>query len=374
MQPVSDRDIEETTMKKIIAILLLFTSSLLVNVVSAAEENNFSGLNTNMVYSISQLQELALNNSRQAQVDDADIKKKEVLVRTVRTDTTAMSDSIQSIIKPLDVALELDIAKRIKQDNLNQLKVDVYKAAMNVLLCEKELAFQEDKLVMAHEKLDMVKSKFQTASIIQNDLDSAQYDFDRNTVNRASVKEKLNSCYLDLRNLLNQTPDALPVKIKDDLQLSAFKDVDVNLWLNSLHKKEASVLKAAGKLELSQTAMTLAEKLYRKGDLTYDSSVMDLENAKLDLALAKNSLNVKVRNLYNDVITRLDNIELASKYVELTRNWMENAQTKYDQGTISKEELLSSKVACLDAEYARYSAIADFNRVNAEFDNLLGRK
>ena len=154
-------------MKKMIAVMTMLTILLSFNITYAAD--------TATENSIVKLQEIAVGSSRQALVDDVDIKKKEMSVRTVRSDGNAMSDSILSITKPIDVNLELDAAKKTKQDHLNQLKVDVYKAAMNIQLSGKEIELQEQKLILAEDKLNMAKVRFKASTITQDDLDTAQY-------------------------------------------------------------------------------------------------------------------------------------------------------------------------------------------------------
>ena len=193
-------------------------------------------------------------------------------------------------------------------------------------------------------------------------------------VNLNNAREKLNSFYLELKKLLNQPLDTNPVKIAGEFKLETFEDLDVDFALNGLYKTETSVYKASGKLDIAQTAMDIAAKLYRKGDLTYDNSALDLEEAKLDYAGAKTALDVKVKNKYNDMVNKTDNVELAGKYAELAEKKLANAQVKYDKGTISKEVYMSAKEASLDAEYAELSAIVDFNGVWAEFRNMVGNR
>ena len=359
-------------MKRMIAIMTLLTILLTFNSTYATDNESVGSLEPNTAYTVAKLQEIAEGSSRQALVDDVDIKKKEMSVRTVTADTGAMSDSIRSITKPMDVKLELEAAKRTKQDHLNQLKVDVYKAAMNIQLSGKEIALQEQKHTLANDKLEMAKARFKASTITQDDLDSAQYNVESSKVNLTTAKEKRNALYLELKSLLNQPLDTAPVKITEDLKLVAFEDLDVDFALNSLYKTETSVYKASGKLDIAQTAMDIAAKLYRKGDLAYDNSVLDLNEAKLDLAGARTALDVKVKNKYNDLVNKLDNVELAGKYSELAQKKLANAQIKFDKGTISKEAYMSIKEASLDAEYAKFSAFVDFNGAREEFRNMLG--
>ncbi len=338
---------------------------------TAAAINITSVIKADTVYTIVMLQEMAAGASRRAMMDDVEIKKKDMAVRTVRSDSTAMSDSIRSVTRPMEVKLELEAARKTKQDNLNKLRAEVYRAALSIQLSGKEIELQEQKLAIANDKLEMAKARFRAAAITRDDLDSVQYSVDSCKVNLTGAREKLNSLYLELRSLLNQPLDTAPVKLEADLEPEAFEELDVDLALSSLYKNETSVFKASGKLDVAQKAMEIASKLYREGDLAYDNCVSDLEEAKLDLAGAKTALEVKVRNAYNDMANRLDNVELAVKYAELAGKKLANAQVKYNRGTIGREAFLSAKEGSMDAEYAKFSAIADFNVSRMELRNML---
>jgi outer membrane protein TolC len=354
-------------MKRIIATVILFTFVLSFNCIYAADQSSIPNPTT-----IAKLQEIAMSNSRQAVIDDVDIKKKEMAVRTVRT-TADMSDSILSITKPMDVQLELDVSKKTKQDNLNLLKVDVYIAATNIQLCRKEIELQEYKLEIAQEKLKMAQARLKAATVTQDVVDSAQYDVDSCKVDLENIKEDLNSYYLELKRLLNQPLDTTAIVIKDELKQEAFEDIDLEYTLINLYKQETSVYKASGKLEIAQTAMETASKIYVKGNKYYDNCAIDLEEAELDFSAAKTALDVKVKNKFYDMENRLDDIELAKKYTELSRKKLANAQTKYDKGTITKESYLSAKEAVMDAEYKELSAIVKFNATKVEFKNTIGK-
>ncbi len=325
----------------------------------------------NNTYTIGELQEIAVSNSRQALADDMDIKRKEMAVRTVRSDVQSMSDDILSITKPMDVKLELDVAQRTKQDHFNQLKIDVYKAALNILLCEKEIAMQEQKLATAEEELKMATARFKAATITQNDLDSAQYSADDSKVSLANTKEKLDSLYLEMKKLLNQPLNTVPVKIKGEIKQDKFEDVDVDFQINRIYATETSVYKASGKLDIATTAMGIAKKAYLEGVLFYDNAAMDLKEAEYDLTAAKTALEVKVKNYYNTLVNDLDDLKLAGQYTDLMKKKFSNSEIMYKKGTISKDEFNKAKDALLDAQFAELSSIVEFNGARADFRNAI---
>jgi hypothetical protein len=331
-----------------------------------------SGFEAYREYTIGELQEIAVGNSRQALVDDVEIKKKEMAVRTVRSDINAMSDSILSVTKPMDVKLELEVAKRTRQDRLNQLKVDVYKACMNILLCSRKIEMREKKLSMAEKQLDMARARFDAAMVTRDDVDFTQYAVDSSKVDLANARDELDSLHLELKKLLNLELDASPIKIAGEIKQDDMIKADTDMILDRLYETETSVFRAAGKLEIARTAMGIAAKLYREGDLYYDNAVLDLEEAELDYSAAKTALEAKVKNAYNDMANRVDGLELAKKYTELTAKKLESVKIKYEKGTVSMEDYIKAEEALLDAELAGLSAIIEYNAARAVFVNISG--
>lgn len=373
-------------MKKIItSVLLTFILSLSFTYAAGAETDSSGNsgstgtttvaaalvMDINKTYAIAELQEIAVSNSRQALADDMDIKRKEMAARTVHSDVQAMSDEILSITKPMDLKLQLDVAQRTKQDNFNQLKVDVYKAALKILLCEKEIVTQEQKLATAEEELKMAAARFKAATITQNDLDSAQYSVDDRKVNLMNTKEKLDSLYLEMKKLLNQQLNTVPVKIGGEIKQEKFEDIDVDFQINRIYATETSVYKVSGKLDIARTAMDIAKSKYQEGILFYDNVAMDLKEAEYDLTSAKTALEVKVKNYYNTMVNDLDDLQLAGQYTDLMKKKLSNSEIMFKKGTISKDDYNKAKDALLDAQFAELSSIVAFNGARADFRNVI---
>jgi outer membrane protein TolC len=289
----------------------------------------------------------------------------------MHSDIQAMSDEILIVTRPMDLKLQLDVAQRTKQDHFNQLKVDVYKASLNILLCEKEIATQEQKLATAEEELKMATARFKAATITQNDLDSAQYSVDDKKVSLANSKEKLDSLYLEMKKLLNQPLDTVPVKISGEIKQEKFEDTDVDFQINRIYATETSVYTASGKLDIAKTAMDIAKSKYQEGILFYDNVAMDLKEAEYDLTSAKTALEVKVKNYYNTMVNDLDDLQLAGQYTDLMKKKLSNSEIMYNKGTISKDDYNKAKDALLDAELAELSSIVAFDGARADFRNVV---
>jgi len=58
------------------------------------------------------------------------------------------------------------------------LKLDVYKAALDKLLVEKELDTEKAKLDILSEKYSMAEARYKEGKITENDLNDAKYALD----------------------------------------------------------------------------------------------------------------------------------------------------------------------------------------------------
>lgn len=336
------------------------------NVSEAAAAGTVLVQNTS-IYTVEELWNIAAANGRQAVADDLDIKKKEMAARTVRSDSMAMSDSILSVIRPMEVALDVEVAVKVKQEHLEQLKLDVYKTAMNILLCEEEIKLKEQKLTSAREQLNSALAKLEAGTAAQDDVDTARYNADSSGLSLSGAREKLDSLYLEMRRLLNQPLSGGTIRISDRISPLPFEAADTDALYKSLCNAESSVYKAKGAFTIAGAAMDIAGKLYKKGDLYYDSAELDLKEAELEYAGAVTALEVKVKNMYNDALNRLDNLELAGMYAELASKRLDAAKAKYDSGAVSRDVYIKAGETLLDAEHARAAATVEFNGIWMEF-------
>ena len=95
--------------------------------------------------------------------------------------------------------------------------------------------------------------------------------------------------HLELKKVLNLELDANPIKIAGEIKQDDMIKADTDMILDRLYETETSVFRAAGKLEIARTAMEIAAKLYREGDLYYDDAVLILRRRSLIIQRQKPS-------------------------------------------------------------------------------------
>ena len=349
----------------LLALIFTFTSAAM-----AASETS-AGL------TLEEAQKQALVNSRQAVIDDLEIKAKETALKQVKEDADMTGDTygadavlsarINKEVKPMQAEAALAVAKRAKKDNSEQLKLDVNSAFLDIFLAQKELENANKKLDFAKERLTMAETRYAAKTITEDDLKTAQYNVETKQLDVYSVQEKLKTLDMQLKNLLNQPLDGDVLAIAGKIELQNLAEIDINKVVADYLETDTNTFKAAEAYKAVKKTMDLTEALFKAGDKTYDDNRTGLETASRDYADAKSSREVNIRNTYNDLLSLKDAADLSANYVILAGQKLNNVNIRYDKGLVSKDAYMAEQENYLDAEYANYKAINGFNTKKAEF-------
>lgn len=355
-------------MKRIItAVIIAFL--LLLPTVSLADTKVIS-------LTIDEAQKLAVENSKQASLDDIDIKNKQTIIDNSKYDLQFQSgdsedNAYKENVKPLEIETNLEVAKKNRVNNINTLKLNVYKTALDIILAEKQLDAEEQKLDILKQKLDMAKAKYSQKMNTQNDVNDSQYSYDSKNIDVEKVQDFLASLYLNFKKLLNLPLDDSAIQIKDDLIYNELDTIDIELIITKVESSNISIYEKEQIIKQKQNNLDNIIKYRGQGTTNYYDAQYDLESAKIDLDDAKNNLEINIRNKDNELQNTDDKAELSASYADLVNKKFKVSEIKYKNGTISKETYLTDKQNYLDALYQKYTAIHDCNIIKAEFNNLI---
>lgn len=360
-------------MKRIAYIVLLLALIFTFTSVAGAAETS-AGL------TLEEAQKQALANSRQAAIDDLDIKAKETALEQAKEDAgmagdtygayAVLSSRISKEVTPAQAETTLAVAVRTKKDNAEQLKLNVTTVFQNIFLAQKELDNENKKLAFAKERLAMAQTRYAAKTITEDDLETAQYNVETKQLDIYNVQEKLKTLDMQLKNLLNLPLEGDMLVAAGEIKLQNLIDIDINKVVADYLETDTKTFKAAEDYKAAKKTMDLTEELLDAGDQTYDDNRTALETASRNYADAKSSRETDIRNTYNELLNLKDTADLSVKYVALASSKLDNARIRYDKGLISKDAYMSEQENYLGAEYANYKAICDFNNKKAEFVNM----
>jgi len=363
-------------MKRFVYILLVLIIMLTVTTGAAAQS---SGNKTELT--VEEAQKIALENSRQAIMDDLDIKAKEIALEQAKVDArlagyrygseNVTANRIKMDVNVFESEVRLEEAKRAKEDNAKKLKLDVKSTFLNILLTQKELEIETKKLEYARERLKMAQAKYAAKMITQDELDSAKYNAESKENMVKGVQSKLQTLDMQFKSLLNVPLGGEMLKLKGTIELEDFPALNINAVVIVNDDLDPNVFSAEKKYEAAQKTMELTEKMLRTGSPYYESNKINLDAAFRDYEAAVRNWEVSIRNAYNDLKNYWDSAALASKYEEIMRKKADNEKIKFEKGQINRDAYLSSEEQYLDALFSKYKAIVDFNIKKGEFLNRI---
>jgi hypothetical protein len=170
---------------------------------------------------------------------------------------------------------------------------------------------------------------------------------------------------------LNLPIDQKPINITGEITYATEKNNDVDKLVADALDKDLDVFQRVEDLKARDKAFEMAGKYYIKGDSEYDQAEFDIQNANAKIIEAKTSLEVNIRNKYNDLLSAEESVVLADKYLALAGKKLDISITKLKNGMIDTLSNLNEKLNYIDAQYKRLSAVASYNTVKVDFEDML---
>lgn len=331
-------------------------------------------------YTSESAEDVAIEGSKQLLIDELDIQVKESNLEEAKEEATKndypggsrvdrLKRSIIVKVDPLVAEANLEVAKKQKEDNTRVLKKNIYIGLMDILLAEKELEMEQEKLIIIQAKYQIAKDKYDKELTTEYDVFDYEYQVDNKQIDILNVQDKLQLAKYEFNRLLNQDLDQV-VEIEGSLTLEESSELDL-IMIEDILNNDTAVYEKTQDLIAKEITFDLTAIDYKDYTKEYKEANYEQEIARLDFDDTKVNLEVNIRNQFNVLLNKMDQYELAVKYLEIITNKLRADELKFENGMIAKVELLSQKEAYLDAEYQMYVAIYDFNTAKLDFDNMI---
>lgn len=362
-------------MKKIAGLVM--TIVLICSMVSPA----YAGTGDKETLTLEEAIEMAVENNRQNTIDDLEIRVKEVQLKQARENAAMTGDAygpervlenrIRKEVRPMEAQTALEVARLRKEDNRRKRALEVYEVFCNILLAEKELEKETQKLDIQKEKLEFAKARHAAGKLSADALAEAEYRVISKSADLESIREKIRSLETRLKLLLDMDLDDELPELKGEIKVVLLREVDIEKVLETSLQFDTSVYEAAGRYNAANLTMQFTEELFRAGQATYDTNKSNLEKALRDYESALKNREVEIRNSYNELLNIRDSLALADRYVDLCMKKLDSAKVKYEKGMIDKEAYLSAKETYIDALFSRERARCDYIIKKENFLSLI---
>jgi len=321
---------------------------------------------------------IAINNSMQCEIDDLNIVIKEEALKQANENAAFLGDAFgaqkilnNKIIKEVrtfEAETNVEVAKKTKEDNISNLKVNIQKAVQGLLIAQIELAIENNRLDIMLERYNLLESKLKQELITENDLVDIEYSIENKRIDIVKVGEKIESIKNDIKKLLNIPFSSDLMKIDTDIKFELLKHIDENKAVSNALSNSTSIYKLTKDVEAKQKVLGLTGQYFSASDISYISAKYALEQVKASLEDTKLSLEVSVKNSYSNLLNQRDRVYLAEKYFGIVSKKFDLAQVKYKNGMLTTDALLSAKEALINAEYQRYNTIYSYNLSKIDFE------
>jgi hypothetical protein len=359
-------------MKKLLFIILITFFTILNTQVFAVDESS--------QLSIEKAQIIAVENSKQLQIDDYNIKSGESVLRDAKdavgkwraysTLIEVLNNEIRDQVAPLEAESNIEVERKVKLKDINNIKLDTYKQITDFLLLQKQLEKENQMLSILQKKYDISNSQFSIGKITESDFYDIQYNLENKKVDIENLNRDINSKEINIKSLLNMPFDDTVLIFSDELKAVEIGTIDISALVLNAIANDGSIYKSIQDVKYKDMILSLTEEHYKEGESTYDTNRVALESAKLSLENLEARLETNIRNKYNDLLNAKDSVDLADKYLLLQEKKLKNALIKFDKGILSKSNVLQQQELNIDAQYQKFAAIHAFNIIKAEFDNM----
>ena len=332
--------------------------------------------------SLEQAIEIAINNSIQYKIDDINIALKEEALRQAKENAVFLGDAygterilnnrIIKEVRPFEAEIALEIAKKTKEDNINNLKTNVKKAVQNLLMAQIEKAIETKRLDILFERYELLKGKLKQGIITENDLTDIEFSIENKRMDIIKAGEKIERAENNIKKLLNLPFDSKLINIKENMKFELLKYIDANKAVNDAINNSTSIYKLIKDIEVKEKILDLTGQYFPETNIDYITAKYNLEDAKAALDEAKINIEVSVKNSYSNLLNLRDRVYLAEKYIAIVGEKLKLAELKYKNGLITTDALINAKEALINAEYQRYTAIYNYNLSKIDFEAMCG--
>jgi hypothetical protein len=331
--------------------------------------------------------ETAVKNSIQPALDDFNIKAKESALEKAKDDAIkgfiggtnqqVVENNIMKKVAPLEAETALEVARREKADHERQLKADVYQEMMRVLLAQESVALKKQKFALTEEKLKIDRVQFQEGLIAEADITNEELALSVDKLDLVKAETQLKSNILDVKQRLHVELDD-ENKIVFDYALNKVGThyvlgfFNLNRAIEKAAENDTGVYGRQKAVEHAQMKLELTKEYLKPGNSFFDQKEYEVEAAQKALYDTKTTLEVNIRNAYNDLLTALDALELANKKLDLENSRLNVLKTKLNAGIISRRDMIDTEISVVSKQQEVLQAICDFNVKNDILRNLLG--
>lgn len=283
----------------------------------------------------------------------------------------AMADLLlnPSVISKLSAENSWKWAQREVEINLSELALSIEEAYYNVLRAEQALRLAQSGAERAKKQLDDIQIRFSLGMVAEIDLLQAQLEAEQAEQEINNASRDLELAWQNLNSLIAVNPGTR-FELTSALSFSPV-EIDFEKSLNYAHSHRLEIQQAEDNLKLAEKKVEVSNTPYTPS-LDKEAAQLEKEQRSIQLAKARESIELEVREAYFTLKNAEEQVPLREKALQVARENLNIAQARFENGAITTLDLLEAQYNLYQAEISYLQSIYDYNVSLARFFTKLG--
>jgi hypothetical protein len=279
-------------------------------------------------------------------------------------------------VMPLEAESRIISEKLLQSQEPVMRETDLHKAIQSLLMLREQQLLDEKLLVLTREEADIAKSRHAAGLMSEADWTDSVAAVEFALLDLGRVDIIVEQAELEVMNQAGTSFDAeltYPETGSATLLETKFEEAaGLQEWLSEAEKSDVGIFDKSESLRFLNMKLEIAKKFIPDTHVRVIEMLRDREYAILALAGAESGIELNLRNLLNDRITAIEQLELAYKGLDLAKRHRVQDAIRQEAGLIGRSDIIPRERDVLRAEYGIVSAIAAVNMIEADLRALVG--
>jgi len=331
------------------------------------------------VYNLDQLLNISLEKNSMLQslsymVDTKKLNLKERLDVASRMEDKDLLNLDLAKVKyylPYDAEIQLKIAELDKENQTNQISLQVINSYLDTLYLQEGIKVLESAVKRAEEQVAVVKVNYKVGTITKVDVLSAEVQLEKIKTELEQAKNNLSIKKMQLNQLANlplNTEFAIsPIEVKTDLLIGE-EGVKKGLEYSLTLKQQNYELKSLEKL------LQVIKDYFPESTYTYQSVYSTKLTKEAILAETKSKVELGLRSQQIKIDSNRKTYEVMQEQVKKVAETYNIMLNQYKAGLISYQDLANTDQLLKQTGLDELKTRLDYYRVVYEYNYMLGMK
>lgn len=249
--------------------------------------------------------------------------------------------------KLLSADLSWQMSKKTLTSTKDALVLKVCKSYWDVQVAEMKLATTEKLTQQALINLQNTRNRLMFGAASPSSLNEAEMQLKQAQSNEITARHGLEDAYNAFNQLLGLNSNDQP-RLTDSPAYEPLEVTNIDHEVQRVIEESPSVWLAQQKVTLAKWA---ADLMYFSGGYTpYEVRQIELDQAELDAASAKELLAEVTRSLYYQAKSLQERYDAAREALKMAQEKLRVAQVKYAIGMVTKAEVVDAEVEVANAQ------------------------